>query len=111
MERFRKYVGKGLNLENAKDAEKLSTLGIAGRYVPDPPEDFDEFEFTTDFGGETVVILVTVEMGRIKRLLFSLADQADPDLTRPLTESQLVDLLSAKGEQLLQFFDHITEEG
>ena len=109
MEQFRRYLDRQLKTESVKEADKLAAFGITGRYLPDPPEDFDEFEFTTDFGGQTVVLLVTVEMGKIKRLLFSLADQEDPDITRPLTESQLHDFFTQKGTQLLGFLDYITE--
>ncbi|MEW6572398.1 MAG: hypothetical protein AB1374_02025 [Bacillota bacterium] len=108
MERFRKYVGRTLNLENTKDEGALARFGITGRYIPDPPEDFDEFEFATDFAGQTVVILVTIEKGAVKRLLFSLADQDDPDETRPLSETQLQEFIAQKGEQLTGFFDLIT---
>ncbi|MEW6447113.1 MAG: hypothetical protein AB1426_03360 [Bacillota bacterium] len=108
MERFRKYIGKTLILDNVKDRGILSGYGITSRYLPDPPEDFDEFEFAIDFAGQTVVLLVTVEKKAVKRLLFSLADQDDPDVTRPLSETQLQEFLSQKGEQLTGFFDHIT---
>ncbi|MEW6173310.1 MAG: hypothetical protein AB1510_09645 [Bacillota bacterium] len=108
MERLRKYVGKNLNIEKVKDSDTLMTFGIVCRYLPDPPEDFDEFEFTFDFNGETVVLLVTVELGKIKRLYFSLADRDDPDVTRPLTEEQLQELLTSKGDQLVRFLDFIT---
>lgn len=108
MERFRKYVGKTLNLNNVKDEGVLSACKITSRYIPDPPEDFDEFEFATDFAGQTVVLLVTVEKGAVKRLLLSLADEDDPDVTRPLSEAQLQEFLNQKGGQLTVFFDHIT---
>ena len=108
MERFRKYVGKGLNLENVKDAEKLSALGIAGRYVPDPPEDFDEFEFTTEFEGREVLIMVTVARGRIQRILFTLIDPEDPELTRPLDQARLREFLAARGDRLVEFFEYVT---
>ncbi|MEW6182175.1 MAG: hypothetical protein AB1500_03225 [Bacillota bacterium] len=108
MERLREYVGKKLSVERVKDSDALLTNGIVCRYLPDPPEDFDEFEFTFDFEDETVVLLVTVELGNIKRLYFSLADHDDPDVTRPLTDDQLKRLLSSKGDRLVRFLDHIT---
>lgn len=108
MKRFRRYIGKTLSLDKAKDEGMLSAYGITSRYIPDPPEDFDEFEFAADFAGQTVVLLVTVEKGAVKRLLFSFADQDDPDVTRPMSETQLQEFLSQKGEQLTGFFDQIT---
>lgn len=50
MLRFKKYINKDLRLENVKNSNQLQTFGITCGHLPDPPEDFDEFEFTTDFG-------------------------------------------------------------
>lgn len=109
MKRFRKYIDKTVNMQNVKQPEYLDTLGIACRYLPDPPEDFDEFEFATDFKGhKDLGIMVTVELGRIKKLLFGLIDPENPDIIRPLSESQIAELLDQRGDQLAQFFDYIT---
>jgi hypothetical protein len=109
MVRFRTFYERTINQANVKDAGKLRTFGVECTYLPDPPEDFDEFEFRTALGDLTVVIMVTVEMGRIKRLLFSAADPEDPDMTRSLTEAQLESLLAEKGDQLVAFFEYITQ--
>jgi hypothetical protein len=108
MVRFRKYYDKAVDVEKVKDAGKLGTFGVECTYLPDPPEDFDEFEFRTILGDLTVVIMVTVELGKIKRLLFSAADPEDHDSTRSLTEVQLAGLLEEKGDQLVEFFEYIT---
>jgi len=109
MERFRKYLGMDINLENVSNQQRLEAFGIACRYAPDPPEDFDEFEFGTDFAGQdNIVITVTVELGKIKKIMFGIADAEDPDIIRSLTGPQLNAFLSKKGDQLVGFFDYIT---
>lgn len=111
MERFRKYFGRELSLDNINDEGLLDSCGVTCTYLPDPVEDFDEFEFRTGFGGQdNIVITVTVEMGKIKRLMFSAADEKNPDIVRSLTEDQLQELLSGKGKQLVQFFEHIVKK-
>jgi len=109
VERFRKYLGMDINLENVSNQQRLEAFGIACRYAPDPPEDFDEFEFGTDFAGQdNIVITVTVELGKIKKIMFGVADAEDPDIIRSLTGPQLNAFLSKKGDQLVGFFDYIT---
>jgi len=110
MKRFRKYIDKTVNMENVKQSEYLDTLGITCRYLPDPPEDFDEFEFATDFEGHRDLgIMVTIELGKIKKLLFGLIDPENPDIIRPLSESHIADLLEQRGNQLVRFFDYVTQ--
>lgn len=110
MKRFRKYIDSSVNIENVKDSDQLNTFEVTCRYLPDPPEDFDEFEFATDFkGNRDLGIMVTIELGKIKKLLFGLIDPEDPDIIRPLSESQIADLLAQRGNQLVRFFDYITQ--
>ncbi len=109
MQRFRKYIDKNLNTENTKNPSQLNVFGITGKHLPDPPEEFDEFEFATDLSGQKIHIGVAVQMGKIKRIMFSLADKEDPDMIKGLTESQLKDLLAEKGDQLINFFEYITQ--
>ncbi|AEG15085.1 hypothetical protein Desku_1503 [Desulfofundulus kuznetsovii DSM 6115] len=109
MERFRKYMDKEINPENLKDTERINCLGISCTYLPDPPEDFDEFEFSMDFNEqENIVITVAIESGKIKRVMFSVADKENPYEIRSLTPSQIEELLLNKGDQLVQFFEFIT---
>ena len=108
MKRFRKYIDKSLNTENTKNSSQLNLFGITGKHLPYPPEEFDEFEFSTDFAGQEIHIGVAVQMGKIKRIMFSLADKEDPDIVKGLTESQLKDLLAEKGDKLISFFEYIT---
>lgn len=109
MERFRKYTGRELNLDNINDEILLGSCEIQCTYLPEPVEDFDEFEFRTGSVGLDIVITVTVEMGKIKRVMFSAADENNPDIVRSLTEGQLADLLSGKGDRLVRFFESITK--
>ena len=109
MERFRKFFGRELNAENIKDAGGIGSYGVRCTYLPEPPEDFDEFEFRTGSGGKgDTVITVTVEMGKIKRIMFGAADEKNPDIVKSLTEEQLAVFLEDRGEQLAGFFTFIT---
>ncbi|MGQ9531880.1 MAG: hypothetical protein ACUVTQ_03620 [Desulfotomaculales bacterium] len=108
MERFRRYFEREVNVERAKDAGRLADFGVRGRHVPDPPEDYDEFEFTTEFEGREVLIMVTVARGRIQRILFTFIDPEDPELTRPLDQAALRKFLDAKGDRLAAFFEYVT---
>ena len=110
MERFKKYLGKKVNLENIKNEDQLMKFGVKCRYLPDPPEEFDEFEFGLDFKAEQdVAFLVAVEQAKIARLLFGSVDPDNPDIFRPLPEETLRDLAQEKSELLCNFFDFITE--
>ncbi len=109
MERLRRFIGSPINLENIKDQDRLKAFGFTCRYLPDPPEDFDEFEFATDFEGmNDLGLMVTVEMEKIKKIFFGLFSPDDPDVIRPLSEVQLKSLLDQRSETLIRFFDHIT---
>lgn len=109
MVRFRKYMDRDLNPKNAEDAKQLEKYGVTCTYLPDPIEDFDELEFRTDFNGQNdLVITATLELGKIKRIMFSVADAENPDIVRALTGSQLEKFLSNKGENLVGFFEYIT---
>ena len=106
MKRFSKYVNKPLNLQKIKQEDKLKNWGISVRYSPDPPEDFDEFEFGLDY--ENTAFLVTIEQGVIKRMLFGKPDKDNPDILRPMNDEQLSNMLQEKGEALVSFFDYVT---
>ena len=82
-----------------------------GRYVPDPPEDFDEFEFETNFGGiANLGLMVTVEKMAIKRIFFGVFSQKDPDVVTGLDEAQLERVFHRSGAQVNRFFDYITKK-
>lgn len=109
MKRFRKYLDTTLNVEHVKKDERLAAYGVTCTYLSDPLEDFDEVEFRTDFGGENnLVITVNVEQGRVKRVMFSLADENNQDLVGSLSEAQLADFLAQKGDTITGFLDYIT---
>ncbi|NVL90836.1 MAG: hypothetical protein HWN69_07580 [Desulfobacterales bacterium] len=110
MERLKRYIGSKISLDNIKDAENLKAFGFACRYLPDPPEDFDEFEFVTDFEGmNNLGLMVTVEMAKIKKIFFGLFSPDDPDIVSALTEDQLKNFLDQRGDTLIRFFDYITQ--
>lgn len=108
MERFRKFMGSDINLENVKNAGQIEFYGVRCTYLSDPLEEFDEVEFRTGFGGEdNIVITVAVELGKIRRVIFSQADGENPDIIRSLTGAQLNAFLSEKGDKLAGFFEFI----
>ncbi len=109
MEQFRRYMDRELNLENVRDQDRLRAFGVSCTYFSDPPEDFDELEFRTGFeGAGEAVITVAIELGKIKRIMFGLADEKDPEAVRSMTESQLENFLAEKGGRLAGFFEYIT---
>lgn len=109
MERFRNYVGKTVVLEKVREAVAQNAYGLAGRYLPDPPEDFDEFEFITDWDGENkLALMVTVEMMKVKRIFFGISSPENPDVVRGLSTTELKGLLGKKGDAFVNFFDYIT---
>ena len=110
MQRFKQYVGKRIHLSNIKDADRLASFGVICRYLPDPPEEFDEFEFIIDYHREEKLgLMVTVEMEKIKRIFFGMISSDNPDVVRPLTEDELKELLGQKGAKFLEFFEYITQ--
>ncbi|MBW2173039.1 MAG: hypothetical protein JRF64_00045 [Deltaproteobacteria bacterium] len=111
MERVKKYIGSAVNLDHIKDAECLKDLGFTCRYLPDPPEDFDEFEFAADLGGlRNVGLMVTIELMVIKRIFFGLISPDNPDIVSGLTEVQVQDIFDQSGDTLFRFLDYITEQ-
>jgi len=108
MERFKKFMGRELDLEKVKDTGRLAASGIECAYLPDPLEDFDEVEFRTGFGNDIIVITVAVELGKVKRIMISMADEKNPDMVRSLTGSQLEGFLAEKCETLVGFFEYVT---
>ena len=111
MERVKKYIGSAVNLDHIKDAGCLKDLGFTCRYLPDPPEDFDEFEFAADLGGlKNVGLMVTIELMTIKRMFFGLISPENPDIVSGLTEVQVQDIFDQSGDTLFRFLDYITEQ-
>ncbi len=109
MRRFRKYFDKTLNIENAKNSDQLYAFGVTCKSLSEPLEDFEEVEFTNDFGNQTILINIVLQSGKIKRIQFTLLDPENPDAVRGFTESQLKNLLAQKGDQLVGFFDYVTQ--
>jgi hypothetical protein len=109
MDALRKYVGLTVNLENIKDTDRLKELGFVCRYLPDPPEDFDEFEFVTAAGGiENLGLMVTVETMKIKRIFFGIISPDNPDVVTGLSEAEVKRIFEQSGNSLMLFFDYIT---
>jgi len=108
MRRFRKYFDKTFNAVNAKNAAQLCAFGITCKSLSDPLEDFDEVEFIIDFANQDVLISIVVQLDKIKRIQFTLLDPENPDAVKGLTELQLRDFLTLRGDKLVGFFDYIT---
>jgi hypothetical protein len=112
MERFKRYIGSTISLENIKDMDGLMAFGVTCRHLPDPPEDFDEFEFGADLGGlKNLGLMVTIESMTIKRIFFGLISPDNPDIVTGLTEAQVHDIFEQSGDTLIRFLDYITEQG
>lgn len=109
MVRFKKFLEKDIQLGNVKNSDQLLTFGITTKYVPDAPDEFEEFEFATDYGGRAISIGVAILTGKIKRVMIGLADPDDPDNLMALSKEQLEDFLNQRGERLVQFFEYITQ--
>lgn len=111
MERFRTYIGKTVDLAKLKEAIREPEYGLTGRYIPDPPEDFDEFELVTDWSGhKDVAFMITVEIMRIKRMFFGLVSSDNPDLVKALSAGELKELLDKKGHLFIGFLDRVTDD-
>lgn len=109
MERFRKFIDRDLNIENVKNEDLLGGHGVVCTYLPEPVGEFDELEFRTGFQAvNDLVITVAVEMGKVKRVMFSAAREEDPDDTRSLTGPEMERLLTEKGDHLARFLQLIT---
>lgn len=109
MKRLRQYLAKPLNTDKAADKEQLSKWGISIRYAPDPPENFDEFEFGLDYQDhQDVAFVTTIEKGEIKRMMFGRPDKDNPEILRPMDDNTIADLMKKKGGDILAFFDFIT---
>lgn len=108
MVRFKKFLEKDIKIENIKNSNQLLTFGITTKYLPDAPDEFEEFEFTTDFGERTISIGVAILTGTIKRIMIGFTDPEDPDNIMALSKEQLEVFLNQKGEELVQFFEYIT---
>jgi len=110
MKRLKKYVGKEIDLENIKNADGLKDFGFNCRYLPNPPEDFDEFEFGTEIGElKNLGLIVTVESMKIVKFFFGLIDPDNPDIIKPLTEEQLKSIFDQAESTVLGFFNYITK--
>ncbi len=109
MKRFSQYMGREVVHEKVKNQDKLREFGITCRYLPDPPEDFDEYEFGIDYlSSQDRAVAVTVENGRISRMLFGATVPDNPDMLKPLSDQELGELLEKRGDALISFFQYVT---
>ena len=107
--RFKKFLEKDIKLENVKNSDQLLNFGIMTKYLPDTTDEFEECEFTSDYGGRSISIGVAILTGKIKRVMIGFTDPDDPDNLIALSKEQLEDFLNQKGEKLVQFFEYITQ--
>ncbi len=109
MKRFSVYMDRVVNHSRVRESEKLKGFHITCRYMPDPPEDFDEYEFGIDFRGEQDrAVAVTIEKGEIKRILLGATVPGNPDMLAPLSDTEIEELLETRGDDLVKFFEFIT---
>jgi hypothetical protein len=107
--RFKKFLEKDIKLENVKNSDHLLTFDITTKYVPDTPDEFEEFEFATDYSGRAISVGVAILAGKIKRVMIGFTDPDDPDNLIGLSKEQLEDFLNQKGDKIVQFFEYITQ--
>lgn len=109
MDRFKVYLDKKVNHEHVKNSKQLEQFHIRCRFMPDPPDFFDEYEFGIDFiRDQDMGFAVTIEHGDVKRMLFGATDPENPDILKPLSDEELNSLLDKRGDDLIKFFDFIT---
>lgn len=108
MQRFKKYIGKYLVIENVKTSEHLRTCGFVCSYMPESFGDFEEMEFSCDLDDKKILLCVAILEGKIKRIMFVKTSVDNPDDVSPLTESELKELLEKNYDKLSGFFDFIT---
>lgn len=110
MKRFQQYLDRKVIIDKLKDETELAAIGVVVRYLPDPPEDFDEIELALDFEGKSDVgLMITLVEGRIKKLLIGKFHEEDEDILLPLAEESIAHLLNLRGEQLLELFENVTD--
>jgi hypothetical protein len=108
MQRFKKYIGKDLLIENIRTSEHLKACGFESSLMPDTFGDFEEMEFSCDLNDKKIIMCVAVLEGKIKRIMFVKTPLDEPDEVSPLTESELKELLDKNYDPLSSFFDFIT---
>ncbi|RKX59743.1 MAG: hypothetical protein DRP29_03975 [Thermodesulfobacteriota bacterium] len=106
---LKKYINKSINLQNIKNSKELEKFNIWCEYLPDPPEDFDEIEFRTNFKDKTISIDIVIQSGKIQRIMFASVDPKDPTLVKSLTQSELQEFLKERESDLINFFNYITQ--
>lgn len=110
MEPLRDYVGKKIDLNHVKDEKRLRDFGFTCRYLPDPPEDFDEFEFGTRIGElDNLGLMITVQSMKIVKMFFASIDPDNPDLVKGLSEAQLTYIFEQAQDEITGFLNFITE--
>lgn len=108
MQRFKQYIGKDFFLGNVRDSEALRLSGFTCDNLPDSIGDFEECEFLSDFNGQPLLLCIAVLTGKVKRVMFVVGNSENPDEVRPLSEAELKNLLDQRGEELVNFFEHLT---
>ena len=96
MVRFKKFLEKDIELGNIRNSDHILTFGIATKYVTDTPDEFEEFEFATDYGERAISIGVAILAGKIKRIMIGFTDPEDHDNLIALSKEQLEDFLNQK---------------
>jgi len=108
MQRFKKYIGKDLVVEQVQTSEYLKKAGFVCSVMPESFGDFEEMEFSCDFDEKKIIMCVAVLEGKIKRIMFVKTPLDDPEAVSPLSESELTELLDNNYDPLRGFFDGIT---
>lgn len=109
MQRFQRFIGREINLDQIKEFKANPPLGVTERYIPDELEDFDELEFGAgSWKGQEIVFTLVLEHNKLARIsLGYIPKGASEDDMMAFSLSQLGEVLSEKGDSLESFFESI----
>lgn len=109
MQRFKKYIGRDFALKNVKGFEALRASGFCCDELPETIGDFDELEFQCNWEERQLLLCLAVLTGKLRRIMFVVRNSDNPEDVRPLNDGELNALLMQKGDQLVDFFEAITQ--
>ncbi len=110
MQRFERYLHRGVVMERLRDAEHLDALEVRGRWIPDPLEAFDEIDLALPLDGDRdLVLTLAVENGNIERMLLGWAPSGDDDADpRAFSGEELAAVLGQAGEAVRGLLEYLT---
>ena len=107
MKRFEKFLKRDLLEQFLSEEDRITSLGIEKRYVPDEIDIFDELEFGLGPWNESQLLLITVlENGKLGRIsLGYIPPQGDEDDLMAFAPDQLVSVLDQHSQRITEFLE------